>query len=77
MDSAQTTTTDWWFMSDGEQVTADPDGSLVLPGLLLAETMILAIPHLQIGPLEFDLCGLFETPVQGNIDHCGHYADSA
>jgi hypothetical protein len=76
MDDASATTDDWWFVNDGGRVVADAGEIALLPALLLADHMTLAIPLLGIGPLEFDLSGMFETPVQGNIDHCGHYAES-
>lgn len=76
MDDAMTTTDDWWFLNQGERVTGDAEGFSLLPALLLADHMSLSIPRLGIGPLDFDLRGMFETPVQGNIDQCGHYAES-
>ena len=45
-------------------------------GLLLADTMTITIPQLAIGPVTFDLRGMFDTPVQGNLDHCGNYAQN-
>ena len=75
IDQSATSTDDWWFLNAGERMTAAPGGIPLLPALLLADHMSLSIPLLGIGPLEFDLRGMFDTPVQGNIDHCGHYAE--
>lgn len=60
---------------------ADHEEIVLLAGLLLADTMTLTSPDLNpdlnIGQVVFDLTGLFDTPVQGNIDHCGAYASAA
>ncbi len=60
---------------------ADHEEIVLLAGLLLADTMTLTSPDLNpdlnIGQVVFDLTGLVDTPVQGNIDHCGACASAA
>ncbi len=76
LDDAEPVTESWWIKTDADRITADTETSSLWRGLAFAESMTLTIPRLEIGPLRFDLRGLFETPVQGNLDHCGWYADT-
>lgn len=46
-----------------------PDGE-TLAMLSIAETVTIEVHSIDLGPLTFDLTGLFATPVQENIDAC-------
>ncbi|MCY4619333.1 MAG: hypothetical protein OXD50_12420 [Chloroflexi bacterium] len=76
MDDSVATRSEWWISSDGDEVVADVEEVGLLAGMLLADSMTLQIPDLEIGPVVFDLTGLLETPIQGNLDHCGAYAEN-
>ena len=76
MDDSVETKSEWWVSSDGEEVVADVGSGGLIAGMLLAGSMTLQVPDLDIGPVIFDLTGLLETPIQGNFDHCGAYAEN-
>lgn len=76
MDDSVATKSEWRVSSDGEEVVADFQAGGLLGGMLLADSMTLQIPDLEIGPVVFDLTGMMETPIQGNFDHCGAYAEN-
>lgn len=76
MDEGEPTTDVWWIETSADSVVADTESYGLLSGVLLAETMTLSIPDLDIEYAEFDLRGLFHTPLQGNLDHCGRYDES-
>ena len=75
MDDSIATNSKWWVSSNGEEVVADVGESGLFAGILLADSMTLQIPDLEIEPVVFDLTGLLETPIQANLDHCGSYAE--
>ncbi|MXX48450.1 MAG: hypothetical protein F4Z38_09155 [Chloroflexi bacterium] len=50
--------------SDPERLVAQMRGASVVR---------IQIPSIGLGPVGFDIDGMFETPVQGNLDECGHY----
>ncbi len=76
MDDSNATKSEWWVSNDGEEVVADVGAGCLLAGMLLADSMTLQIQDLEVGPVVFDLTGLLETPIQGNFDHCGAYAEN-
>ncbi len=76
IDDSLATKSEWWVSNDGEEVVADVGESSPFAGMLLADSMTLQIPDLEVGPVVFDLTGLLETPIQGNFDHCGAYAEN-
>ncbi|MCY4618380.1 MAG: hypothetical protein OXD50_07495 [Chloroflexi bacterium] len=49
------------------------DATRLLAGLRAASTMTVTIPASGLAPLVFDLSGMFDTPVQENLDECGYY----
>ena len=76
MDDSIATKSDFRVSSDGEEVAAYIGGGGLGAGMLLGDSMTLQIPDLEVGPVVFDLTGLLETPIQGNFDHCGAYAEN-
>lgn len=38
-----------------------------------ASVAVIEVPELASVPITFDLSGMFDTPVQANLDECGHY----
>ena len=75
MDDSNATKSELWVSGDGEKAVADVEEGGLLVGMLLADSLTLQVPDLEIGPVVFDLTGLFETPIQSNLDHCGAYAE--
>ena len=76
LDDAVTTTHQWRFQIRTGTVIGEPESPGLISGLLLGSRLSLTVRELGIEQVQFNLEGLFETPVQGNLDHCGHYAPS-
>ena len=49
------------------------DLSLLIARLRGASSLTIEIPATGLGPITFDLTGMFDTPIQENIDECGNY----
>ena len=49
------------------------DLSLLIERLRGASSLTIEIPATGLGPITFDLAGMFDTPIQENIDECGNY----
>ena len=49
------------------------DSSLTVERLRSASSLTVEIPATGLGPITFDVTGMFDTPIQENIDECGNY----
>jgi len=50
-----------------------PSNAQLMAQLRRASVLTVEVPELLTVPLIFQLSGMFETPVQGNLDECGFY----
>lgn len=69
----------WRLRSGGGQswLSADEHASNLLERLREASTFTATIIGSGLAPATFNVDGLFDTPVQGNIDNCGNYTEPA
>lgn len=58
---------------EGRARFAFPDADRLAARLRDASVATVEIPASGISPFAFDLGGMFDTPVQGNLDECGYY----
>ena len=67
----------WRLHSGGEQswLSADEHASTLLVMLRQASTLAVTIVGSGLAPATFNVEDMFDTPVQGNIDHCGNYIE--
>ena len=64
----------WHLGTYGDTMTAFAANSGALYNLLRrASSVTIEIDGAGLGPLTFDLSGMFDTPIQENIDECGRY----
>ena len=49
------------------------DPQKVIAQLQQASVVTVEIPSLGFGPVSFDIQGMFDTPIQQNLDECGYY----
>ena len=64
--------------SDGTvlaHAVSPPDDALLLHQLRNASSLTATIDGSGLGPITFDLTGMFDTPIQENIDECGNYVE--
>ena len=61
---------------DGTEVSsaAAPNAARLSAQLRNASTLTVTFDGSGMPPVTFDLAGMFDTPIQGNIDNCGNYA---
>ena len=64
-----------WSFSDGTEAAAvyAPDVHGLMGQLRGASSLTVTIDGSGLPPVTFDLAGMFDTPVQDNIDMCGSY----
>ena len=64
------------FISDGKYGYSlrSPDPEELIARMRGASVVRVRIPSIGFGPVDFDIEGMFDSPVQGNIDECGQYA---
>ena len=67
----------WRLHSVGTQrwLSADEQISKVLVRLREASTATVTIIGSGLAPATFNVDGMFDTPIQGNIDNCGNYVE--
>ena len=77
MDEHDAETQYWRLHSVGGQnwLSADEHASSLLVRLREASTATVAIIGSGLAPATFNVDGMFDTPVQGNIDNCGNYVE--
>lgn len=66
-----------WARDKGYQALSAPDDARLMSRLKAADSLTVAVTHgdneHDIVTATFDLDGMFETPIQGNLDYCGEY----
>ncbi len=50
-----------------------PSNARLMAELRRASVVVVEAPELFAGPITFHVSGMFDTPVQGNLDECGYY----
>ena len=64
--------------SDSDEPVASgvssPNATELIGRLRDASSLTVTIDGSGLPPVTFDLTGMFDTPIQGNIDNCGNYA---
>ena len=63
--------------SNGSTSLSPADTERTIQRLRQAQSLSVRLDHGDAVPITFDLTELFETPIQANLDHCGHYAPPA
>jgi len=67
---------DWTVRrGEGSASLAPADVERTIQRLRQAQSLTVKLGHGDAAPFTFDLVGLFETPIQPNIDQCGNYAE--
>ena len=66
----------WRVVEDGDSTVLRPaDAGRLLERLRVADTLAVTVDELPSAT--FSLSGMFETPIQANLDQCGNYTDQA
>lgn len=74
VDNRPTETTTWLVTSSATNSFLHPPSNAELMAMLRsASDVIVEVNGIIPGQLQFQLSGLFDTPVQGNLDECGYY----
>ncbi len=67
-------TTSWHVQRIGTgSLLRPPSPRLTMAQLRGSSVAVMEIPELSPVPITFDLSGMFDTPVQANLDECGYY----
>lgn len=66
--------TSQWVLSDNGNLALPPNGEEFVADLKRAAELVVRVTgRSRSETAVFDLTGLFDTPVQPNLDHCGEY----
>ena len=63
----------WTTQSDSWAAAQSPESSRLVARLRNASSLTVTIDGTDLPPVTFDLTGMFDTPIQENIDECGFY----
>ena len=63
----------WTTESDSWAAAQSPESSRLIARLRNASSLTVTIDGTDLPPMTFDLTGMFDTPIQENIDECGFY----
>ena len=63
----------WTTQSDSWAAAQSPESSRLIARLRDATSLTVTIDGTDLPPVTFDLTGMFDTPIQENIDECGFY----
>ena len=63
----------WTTESDSWAAAQSPESSRLIARLRDASSLTVTIDGTDLPPVTFDLTGMFDTPIQENIDECGYY----
>lgn len=75
VDDRPSVTSSWWVGSSGADSSHlfSRDGLRLMAQMRGASSLTVEIVGSSLEPFTFDLSGMFDTPVQENLDECGYY----